>query len=196
MNLSRRTDGRRSVAALEFALVLPALVLLLLAGTDLTMWFINKFRLESTATAVGNMVAAANTLPLTAFPASYCSQASTSLNYFAVASTIANPLSVCGTTGATIISGIANKGGKTSISWQERTGNVAAFPSLVGTAGSAPTLPPGYSLPPSHNVIVTEIYTGITPWKFSQAIMPGPGPTSLYAYSIFEPRLGALPTPQ
>nr|WP_294500952.1 TadE/TadG family type IV pilus assembly protein [uncultured Rhodopila sp.] len=196
MKTSLRTDDRRAIAAFEFALVLPILLILLLAGTDLTIWFINKFRLDNTASEVGNIVAGATALPLSAFPASWCSASSTSLNYFAIAYNIAAPLSVCGTNGATIISGITNNGTSTSMVWQERTGNAAAYPSLIGTPGNALTFPPGYSVPSGHSIIATEVYTGITPWKFSLSFMSGPGAPSLYAHSIFEPRSGTLATPQ
>jgi Flp pilus assembly protein TadG len=196
MNHFRRTNCRRGVAALEFALVLPFLALLMLGGADLTFMFIKKYRLDDTATAMGNLIAAANVLPASAFPASYCAPMAGSLNYFAIAYSTASPLPVCGASGATIISGITNNGTKTTIVWQERSGNAAAFPSLFGTAGAVPTLPPGYSVPSGHSIIATELYTGITPWVFSLVFMGNQGPTSLYAYSVFEPRLGTLVTPQ
>jgi Flp pilus assembly protein TadG len=195
MSRFRRTDDRRAIAALEFAIVLPALVLLMLAGFDLSIWFINKFRPDNAAQALGDVLTEAQTLPLAAFPASYCSGASPTLNYFAIAYTMANPLSVCGNGGATIISGITNNGTSTKVVWQKRTGN-AAYTSLFGTQGGAPTLPPGYSLPSGHSIIATELYTGISPWNFSAQLMGGPGATTLYAYSVFEPRLGQLATPQ
>lgn len=196
MNCFRRTDHRRGVAALEFALVMPFLALLLLAGADLTFMFIKQYRLDATATSMGNLIAAANALPASAFPAGSCAPMAGALNYFAIAYSTASPLLVCGTAGATIISGIANTGSTTTIVWQERTGDPAAFPSLFGTAGGAPTLPPGYTVPSGHSVIATELYTGITPWIFSLVFMGNQGPTSLYAYSVFEPRLGPLVTPQ
>jgi Flp pilus assembly protein TadG len=195
MNCSRRTDARRAVAALEFALVLPVLALLLLAGVDLSLWFINKFRLDNAAQSLGNIVAAAQTLPLSAFPASFCAGTSTSLNYFAIAYTMSSPLGVCGTQGATIISGITNNGTTTTISWQERNGNAVAYPSLFGTPGKTLKLPAGYSVPSGHSIVATELYTDLSPWKFSLALMPGPGPTSLYSYAIYEPRSGTLATP-
>jgi Flp pilus assembly protein TadG len=195
MKIFRQTNDRRAVAALEFALALPVL-LLLLAGADLTIWFINKFRLDNTASTVGNIVSSAETLSASAFPASYCSATSASLNYFAIAYRIASPLTVCGSNGATIISGITNTSNKTTMVWQRRTGNTSAYPSRFGTPGYSLTLPIGYSVPAGHSIIVTEVYTGITPWKYSLSFMAGAGSSSLYAYAIFEPRLGTLVTPQ
>ena len=196
MNRIRRVDCRRAVAALEFAILAPMPLVLLLAGTDVTIWFLDKFRLDNTASTLGNLLAEANTLPVSAFPSSYCSSTSASLNYFAIASAIASPLSVCGSNGATIISGITNNGSKTAVAWQERTGNAATYPSLFGTVGGAVVLPPGYSVPSGHNIIATEIYTSATPWNYSQSFMPASGISFLYAYSIFEPRSGTLATPQ
>jgi hypothetical protein len=196
MKRFRRTDGRRAVAALEFAVVLPIFVLLLLGGGDVTIWLINKFNLDSAAQLIGNSVSSAPSLSLSAFPASYCSGSSGSLNYFAMAYTDASPLAVCGQKGATIISGITNDGTNITMVWQQRSGGPAGFPSLFGVPGSSVKLPPGYSIPSGHSIITTELYTGISPWLFSVALMGGPGATSLYAYSVFEPRLGQLMTPQ
>jgi len=197
MKHSRQTDAyaRRGLAALEFALVLPFVALLMLGGADITFWLIKKFRLDDAATAVGNIVAAANNLPASAFPASYCASTSTSLNYFAVAYSVASPMSVCGTNGATIISGITNDGTTTLIVWQERSGDSGAYPSRFGIKGGTPSFPSGYTVPSGHSVITTELYTGISPWSFSRIFMGGIGSTSLYAYSVFEPRFGKLSTP-
>jgi hypothetical protein len=196
MKLFPRSNARRAAAALEYALMLPVLVLLMLAGVDLSMWFLNKFRLDDAVQSVGNILAAAQSLPASAFPASYCATTSSSLNYFAIADGMTSPLSVCGSNGATIISGLSNNGTTTTMVWQKRTGNAALYPSLFGSPGGAVTLPPNYGVPSGHSVIATELYTGISPWKFSLALMAGPGPTSLYSYSLFEPRSGTLPTPQ
>jgi Flp pilus assembly protein TadG len=100
MKIFDQTNDRRAVAALEFALVLP--VLLLLAGADLTIWFL-KFRLDNNASSVGNIVSSAATLSASAFPGSYCAATSASLNHFAIAYRVASPLTVCGSNGATII---------------------------------------------------------------------------------------------
>ncbi len=103
---------------------------------------------------------------------------------------MANPLSVCGNGGATIISGITNNGTSTKVVWQERTGN-AAYTSLFGTQGGAPTLPPGYSLPSGHSIIATELYTGISPWNFSAQLMGGPGSNHLVRLFGLRATLGA-----
>lgn len=171
MSRSRRTDDRRGSTAVEFAIVAPVLVLLLLAGTDLTFWFLKKFRLDNTASELGNLVAQADTLKLAAFPGGYCSQSASSLNYFAMASQLASPLQVCGAMGATIISGIANNGSKTTVVWQQRTGDAVAYPSRFGNRGTAATLPSGYSVPSGHSIIATEIYSGVTPWSTPIALI-------------------------
>jgi Flp pilus assembly protein TadG len=197
MSRSRRTDDRRGSTAVEFAIVAPVLVLLLLAGTDLTFWFLKKFRLDNTASELGNLVAQADTLKLAAFPGGYCSQSASSLNYFAMASQLASPLQVCGAMGATIISGIANNGSKTTVVWQQRTGDAVAYPSRFGNRGTAATLPSGYSVPSGHSIIATEIYSGVTPWSTPTAQLLGTtGPAALYSYAVFEPRSGTLLTPQ
>ncbi len=186
---------------MEFALLLPVLLALLVAGTDITFWFLKKFRLDNAASAVANLVAQSSSLAASAFPSNYCSASAAATNYFAVASQIAAPMTVCGAAGtgggATIISGLSNNGTTTKIVWQQRTGDAAAYPSMLGATGSAPTLPNGYSVPANHSLIATELYTSTTTWStFSQSLLGIAGPTTIYAYAVFEPRFKTLATPQ
>jgi Flp pilus assembly protein TadG len=184
----------RAASAMEFAIMLPFLALFMLGATDTAFWLMNKTRLDNTATTVGNLIASADSLPSGVFPASWCSPNSATINYFAIASTVASPLAVCGSGGATIISGISNTG-NTTIVWQERSGDAGAYPSAIGVAGAVPNLPIGYTVPAGHNVVITEIYSGISPWNFSSPLLTG-GPNFMYSLSVFEPRLARLVVPQ
>ena len=197
MNRSRQASARRGTAALEFAILAPVLLMLLLSGTDLSLWLLRKYRMDNTASTIANMVAAAQQLSATAFPASYCSTTASSLNYFAISSQVAAPMAVCGNSGATIISGITNNGTKTTIAWQERTGNATSFPSLFGAAGGVPVFPSGYTVPSGHSLIVAEVYSEVSTWSLpSQTLLGTVGASSMYSYAMYEPRLGGLVTPK
>ena len=60
MSLSRRTDRwvgpRRGVAAIEFALVAPFIILMMLAGADLTIFMRTNMRIDETATELALVV--------------------------------------------------------------------------------------------------------------------------------------------
>jgi Flp pilus assembly protein TadG len=187
MSRSHRTErsvGRRSgVAAVEFALVAPFLVLLMLAGTDLTIFMRTKMRLDETATEVS--------LVVTQYQDLYDSDFT---GFFNAAQSIAFTTPVTGQFGATIITGIVNKNGKQTIAWQKISPS-ATFRSLLGTSvGAVPTLPYDYLLPSGGVLIAVEIFTSTTPWVFSASLMGSSTVTSLRSYALFQPRLGSLAT--
>ncbi len=170
------------MAAIEFALVLPAAVLLLLGGTDLAIWITDWFRLERAASETADITARAYPL--------YAANFTAAGGYFAIAQQIAKPLAVAGQGGATIISGIVNNGTTTTIAWQQVNTTNAAYTSKFGTVGQAPTLPVGYAVPSGEMVIAAEIYSGIHPWMLSFLQMGTTGPDVAYVYSLYAPRSG------
>lgn len=57
MSRSRRTDERRrGVATVEFALIAPFIMLLMLAGADMTVYLRTAMRVDETATEVAQVV--------------------------------------------------------------------------------------------------------------------------------------------
>ncbi len=101
MSLSRRTEyARRGVATVEFALVLPFILLLMLAGADVTVYLRTAMRVDETATELAVVVTQYSNL--------YQSDFTT---LFSAAQTIAGTTPVTGLLGTTIISGIVNSNG-------------------------------------------------------------------------------------
>jgi len=190
--MKRLTTDRRAIAAIEFAIMLPMLAFMLLASVDLVTWLRSWFLAERTAMAVGDMVSRAHQYNSADFQSSGV--------YFTVANDSAQPLAVSGNGGATIVSCLAAGSGKkpqAQIGWQEKQTTNAAYVSKFGTAGSIPVLPVGFSLAPNETVIVAEIYSSVQPWILSAKIWPTPGgppsgPTSIYTYALFRPRLAQL----
>ena len=135
MSRSRRTDrmlgSRCGLAAVEFALIAPLILLLMLAGTDLTIFMRTRLRIDEHGNRAG---ADRDAVPATSMTA-----------ISAVCSPRHRPsparTPVTGLLGTTIITGIVNSGGKQTIAWQKRSAS-ATFTSLFGTAtGSTPVLP-------------------------------------------------------
>jgi Flp pilus assembly protein TadG len=141
MSHSQRTDrcagARRGVAAVEFALVAPFIMLLMLGGTDLTIFMRTKMRVDETATQVA--------LAVTQYQNLYDSDFTILFN---AAQTIAGTTPVTGLFGTTIITGIVtDTNDRQTIAWQKRS-TQATFNSLFGTAkGSVPNLPNSYLMP-------------------------------------------------
>ena len=131
MSRSRRTDQyggpRGGLAAVEFALVAPFIILVMLGGTDLTIFMRTMMRVDETGTQIS--------LAVTQYQSLYDSDFTYLFN---AAQTVAGTTPVTGLLGATIITGIVNSGGRQTIAWQRRSPS-ATFPSQFGTAiGSAP----------------------------------------------------------
>jgi Flp pilus assembly protein TadG len=188
MSHSQRTDrrggARRGVAAVEFALVAPFIMLLMLAGTDLTIFMRTKMRVDETATEVA--------LAVTQYQNLYDSDFT---GLFNAAQTIAGTTPVTGLFGTTIITGIVtDTNDRQTIAWQKRSAQ-ATFTSLFGTAvGSVPNLPNSYLMPKSGTLIAVEVFTSTSPWVLSASLMGGAGTTSLRSYALYQPRLGSLST--
>ena len=186
MNRSLRTDqsigSRRGVAALEFALVAPFIILLMLGGTDLTIFMRTKMRIDETAAGIA--------LVVTQYQNLYDSDFT---GLFTAAQTVAGATPVTGLLGTTVITGIVtDSNGRQTIAWQKRS-TQATFNSLFGTAiGSAPNLPNSYLMPKSSTLIAVEVFTSASPWVLSASLMGGAGTTSLRSYALYQPRLGSL----
>ena len=188
MNRSHRTDRsigtRRGVAAVEFALVAPFIILLILAGTDLTIFMRTKMRIDETATGVALIVTQYQNLYDSDFT-----------GLFTAAQTVAGTTPVTGLLGTTVITGIVTDGNdRQTIAWQKRS-TQATSNSLFGTAvGSVPRLPNSYLMPKNSTLIAVEVFTSASPWILSATLMGGAGTTSVRTYALYQPRLGALST--
>ena len=161
-----RAAANRGVAALEFALVAPFVILVMLAGADLSLFMRTVMRMDETATGVA--------IAVTQYDNLYDSDFAT---LFTASQTIAGlTTSVTGLSGTTIITGIKKSGGTQTIAWQKLSPQ-ATSASLFGTAvGAAPVLPDTYVLPTDGEfLIAVEVFTKASTWVLSAKLMGGPG---------------------
>lgn len=180
--IDRCVAARRGVAAIEFALVAPLIILMMLACTDLTIFMRTKMRIDETATEIALAVTQSQDLYEGDFT-----------GFFNAARTVADPTTVTGLLGTTIITGIVTDASdRRTIAWQKRSPQ-ATSNSLFGTAlGSVPTLPYSYLMPKNATLVAVEVFTSASPWVLSASLMGGAGTTSLRSYALYQPRLGSL----
>jgi Flp pilus assembly protein TadG len=171
---------RRGVAAVEFALVAPFVILVTLAGADLSLFMRTVMRMDETSTELA--------MNVTQYADLYDSDFT---DLFNASQTIAATTPVTGEFGATIISGIVNNGGKQTIAWQ-RISASATFKSSIGVAGAVPVLPNNYVLPSGGTLIAVEVFTTASTWVLSAKLMGGSGNSSIRSYALLQPRLGSL----
>jgi Flp pilus assembly protein TadG len=188
MNHFRATErcltNRRGLAALEFAFVAPLIVLLMLGGTDLTIFMRTKMRLDETVTQLALAVTQYNNLYDSDFT-----------GLFNAAQTVAGATAVTGQFGTTLITGIVTDGNdRQTIAWQKRSPNSTGTSQFGTAVGAVPTLPNNYLMPKNSTLIAVETVTSASPWVLSASLMGGHGTTSLRSYALFQPRLGSLST--
>lgn len=182
------SSWRAGVAALEFALCLPVLLLLLLAGVDLALLMQARFRLDQTAFGAGSVITQYKDLY-----ESDLAQGNCAAPLFVAAQRIAASVPVSGAQGATIISGITNPSGVPVIAWQRRCGSLAAA-SAFGAEGAVPVLPDQFVVPRGTSIVAVEVATAMTAWALSSRFMGGPGASVLSSYSLQQPRTALLST--
>jgi Flp pilus assembly protein TadG len=184
MSLTRRADPRRGAAAVEFALLVPLLILLFGATAEIVIHIRTWFRLERTAAEVANVASQYDALA----PADIA-------GLFDAAKAIAAPVLAwsdgTGSGRARILIGVVSgTAAGNSLAWSCSRGD-AGLTNLV--AGKA-ALPNGFVVPGGQSVLVVEVINAATPWSIMAAPIffgtAGPGPVRTYA--IVRPRTAAL----
>ncbi len=177
--------GRRGVAVLEFALLAPALALLMLASTDVVVWMKTWLQMEETSSQVANIASQYYNLYTSDFTGTF----------FPVAQNIARAGTLtCSSSspGNIIISGITTTSGKPVVTWQMAQGSCTT--SLFGKAGNTATLPGGYIPPNGIGIITVEVSTTASAFVLSAKLITGTGaPTTINSYAIVAMRNGVLP---
>jgi len=176
-----RFGDRRGIAALEFALVSPMAVLLMLVTADLGNFLRLRLDLDSTATVMANTVSQYSEL--------YTGDFAT---LFAAAQSIAGAAKVSGGTGCTIITGVVNSGSGPLVVWQQASSAASFCVSKFGAAGTVPVLPDGYALPANSTLIAVEVYAPGTPWVLSTATMGTSASQLQRGYALFQARTAIL----
>jgi Flp pilus assembly protein TadG len=187
--MPRVSTDRRGVAALEFAVVVPVLLLLSLATADLVRFIRSQLRLDSTAVQLGQLV-------------SQCNRITTpgdTDQFWAYAQRIIGSLgTVTGTSpqGSVIISAVYSQSGANKLAWQKRTGNTAQASSVGSTAGGAATIKEGFVVPTGQTLLVTEVSLPQQPWVFSANLMGNVLPKVLNGTTLFLTRAPDAPSLQ
>lgn len=166
-------------AVIELALTLPLLLLLFFGGFELTRFILITHKLEKAAYTVSDVVAQ-QTSVTTAQLGQIMSAATEIMEPYAI-----------GNKGTIVLSSVYQSGSNPpTVQWQYAGGGSLAQSSNIGVIGGNASLPGGLTLNDKDNIIITEVFYTFEP------LFPGweIGPSNLYKYAIFKPRLGALTT--
>lgn len=178
--LKRFIKNNRGNTAVEFALIMPLLVLLVTGIFEICMFALINNKLVRIAGTLSNVISMQNV---------------TSTKLLAIMNTadeMAKPLSFAAK-GSVIVSQIYNNGKTTNpanmrISWQQKTGTSTSHFGLPGSRPAA--LPNGLTILSDESIIVTEVFYTYEPIVF-KAFIPN---QVLYKLAIYVPRLGDMTT--
>lgn len=166
------------MAAVEFALVAPVLLVILLGVADLAAMIRAAWHMERAAGEVANVIAQLDSLAEGDFP-----------TLFDVANRIAAPYDVTGQGGAIIITGLSGTAGGATVAWRRRAGADEML-SRFGTSGP-PVLPAGFTLPAGQTAVAVETYVRVSPWVLAVNFL-GDRTQTLAGFGLFRPRLASL----
>lgn len=164
--------------AVEFAVVAPVLVALMVGTFEVTRYVLLHQKLDRMAVAASDLVSQGETITNAQLA-----------DIFTATGLIAEPFAI-GADGVVIISSIYRVAGVTTIRWQRNgTGSLAAT-SRVGAQGGPPNFPAGFVLKDGESVIFAEVFYQFRP-MFAPDLVPA---STLYHRAIFRPRRGTLDT--
>jgi Flp pilus assembly protein TadG len=182
--LRRLWRDRAGVSIVEFALVVPILSLMILGGTEVARYILLNLKLDRLATSVSDLTS--QEISVTSADMS---------NIFDASPNVSWPFNIQAN-GAIIVSSIGQVNGRTQVLWQRACpGNGCSwsgsqtFTSHIGVQGGTATMPTGFTVSATDNVIVAEVFYNFTPflWRF----MPS---GILYHFALTRPRLNNLTT--
>jgi Flp pilus assembly protein TadG len=184
MNLSRRADPRRGTAALEFALLLPVLLILLVATAEVMAYVRAVHRLERTAAEVASATSQIDA----------ATQAELG-GLFATANVLASPQRAWSTStdpagtarARTFISVVAGSANGNGVAWSCARGDSGRLARLVSPPGSV-TLPNGFQVPAGQTVVVVEIVSTVRAWMLTESLFGTAAPAEIRTHAILRPR--------
>jgi Flp pilus assembly pilin Flp len=173
---SRFRRDRSGIAAVEFALVLPVMMLFALGVAEVGRFALLTLKLQHAANTMGDLAARDEELSLAALQ-----------NMFFAMEHIVQPFDLTDQ-GVVIVSGVGTDAGDPPrVFWQRDGAGSLDEDSEVGGEGDAATLPEGLIVRDGETVIVAEAVFRYTPWLL--ALVPE---TLLRRAAYYRPRLGTL----
>lgn len=177
--LRRFAADRQGIALVEFAAVLPVLVLMLFGGFETTRYILLQLKLDRTATSVADLVSQLEGVTEGQIT-----------DIYEASEDIMSPFEI-GTAGRVIISNVYRPTSSPAVvQWQRASSGGLASTSQLGAQGANATLPNGLTLSVGEDAIVAEAFYQYDPalvdWFFDSAV--------LYQIAFYRPRMEGLTT--
>ena len=171
-------DDQAGIAAVEFALVLPVMILFAMGIAEVGRFTLLSLKLQHAATTMADLASRDEELSAAAVQ-----------SMFSAMDHIVQPFDLSDD-GVVIISGVGvDAGGEPTIFWQRDGAGQLGAESAIGAEGGDAVLPDELILRDGETVIVAEMVFRYTPWLL--ALIPQ---TTLRRVAFYRPRLGSLRT--
>ncbi|MGI9508118.1 MAG: TadE/TadG family type IV pilus assembly protein [Geminicoccaceae bacterium] len=173
----RRHD--RGNVVVEFALVLPVLLMMMLASAELGRFVLLNQKIDRVAITMSDLVARAETISESELD-----------DIFNAAAHVAEPFDLGGS-GRVVISSVTNVGGGgATVAWQRTGGGSFITASEIGAEGETADLPDDFAVRDGETAIISEVFFDFEPF-LSEVIV---SPRVIYRRAHHRPRLGTLDT--
>lgn len=176
--LRRIRRDTRGVSALEFALLLPVLVVLAVGTIEFGRLILLTQKLQNGTFILADLAARDRTLSEEQLQ-----------NIFLALATLIEPFEFANSGTAIVSSVVSPASGPALIAWQRQGAGALTAQSAVGAAGAVADLPDTLVLAPNETLIVSEIVYSYTPIFGMLA-----SDQTLRRTAYFKPRLGTLET--
>jgi Flp pilus assembly protein TadG len=179
----RNVFSKKGVAAVEFALTLPMLIMLLLGVGDGSYYLLVNEKVDRIAYTVTDMVTQYKSITKANIE-----------DIFAGASLLMSPFPFA-SKGYVVVSSYYLASGNTNITlcWNMSSTTDASVASDITISGATLVLPNGQSLTinPNENVIISEVYYNFTPMFLSSGLFKS---GKIFRLAVYKPRLSLLIT--
>lgn len=166
----------RGTIAIETALTLPVLCVILLGGIELSRFILAYQKVERTSATLADLVARSDTLSNDGMD-----------TLFAATQYVMAPFEL-GENGHAVITLVIGENGAPKIAWQRYQPSDATGSEVGTVVGQTASLPAGFTVADGDHVIIAEVFYNYQP-MFTGDLLSD---TSLQRMAIFRPRFGTL----
>lgn len=174
-------QAQSGIAVVEFALILPVLMLLFYGTIEVTRYILIVQKVEKLAHSIADVTSQEQTASATVL-----NQA------LAATSDIMSPYTMT-TNGTVFISSLyrAQGAAEATVNWRYQGGGSLPATSQIGPLGGLPVVPGGFTFDERENVIAAEVFYRFSPLISAQFF----GTVTVYRAAFYKPRFGALLNP-